>query len=254
MYSVYFDNFDLSTISSVDIYNYQAISSPDRDLAINKLARADKSVLTTAEYSEKEITVEGKICGTDRQDTEATYAQLKAYVQQPNKILKLSQSNEDIEWTATLNGTIDEWFGDWLKFTLVFTCTDPIGRAADSTDLISSTNITGTAQDIAMVVGGSFKADPVFTVTVNTVTGGTNKEISIKNAQTGQGIAITRDWIDGDELLVNSYTKVVEVNGAVADYTGIYPIFYPGARTLTYVDQLTTRDVDISATYQKRYV
>lgn len=48
--AVNFDGNDLNALANVEIDNHEFNTLPGRNLNTNKLARADKSILTTAEY------------------------------------------------------------------------------------------------------------------------------------------------------------------------------------------------------------
>ena len=57
----------------------------------------------------------------------------------------------------------------------------------------------------------------------------------------------------GDVIVVDAENRSVTVNGDEVDYYGTFLELEPGASSLTYTDGFTTRNVDIAASYTKRY-
>lgn len=251
--SCYFNGFDLNTIDGVTIYNYSSIDLPDRTLFDNKIARADKTLLTSAEYTTKEVAVYGRIAGTDKDTREQILDTLKGYIQEPNKTLKLSQSGTNIEWTATLQDMDLKQYGPWLKFVLIFKATDPIGKDEDVATALNVSGITSATSTQSMTIAGSYKANPTITFTLTAVTGGTSQSVSIGNAEIGQALTVTRDWTAGDIMTIDCENYIVSVNGVEVDYSGLFPYFYPGNRSISYVDTFSTRTVGIVVNYYKKY-
>lgn len=254
MYSTpaYFNNFNLSQLPGVSVYDYDFIESPKRNLQYAKLARADKSVLTSAEYSEKTVTITGIVCGSTKNDIEANFETLKGVVQIPEGTLRIENGGLQIEYTGTLNGITHQYMGNKLKFTLSFLCSDPIGRNRLITTLLNVTNTLET-QSWPITVLGSFKAQPNIKITFNSVSGATNKTVQALNADSGQGITVTNTFANGDILDIDVQAKLVTLNTTIIDYGGVFPTFYPGSRSFQYIDDFTSRDVSIEMTYNKQF-
>jgi phage-related protein len=250
--SVFFNNFDLALLEGVSIYDHDFIGMPNRDLKSNKLARADRSLLTSAEYTNKPITITGLVCGSDKSDTELNFDALKAVIQVPEGLLRIEQSGSQVEYRGTLNGIAKEYYAKKLKFTLTFLCSNPIGKDQALTSLVD-TNNTDSPFTEQFTVLGSFKAEPYFTLNFNTIVDGTNKTVSLLNAATTQGLRITNDFASGDLLTVDVANKEVTLNGNIIDFSGNYPTYYPGIRSFQYIDDFTDRDVDIKIEYNKAF-
>lgn len=251
--SCFFDGNDLSGVSGARLYNHDFNSLPQRGLNINKLAREDKSILTSAEYSSKEVPINLHLYGCTRAEAELVLRNLKAVMQLTNRELVVNQAGEETKYIATLNQVSHEWFGGKVKVTLIFTCSDPIGQATTPTESIDENN-TAQSANFALDIEGSFIAEPVISLTFNSITSGTGATITLKNNIIGQGISLTRDWVTGDLVTIDSFNKTVVINGAGSDFSGIFPFFYPGNQVLGYVDSFSARDVDIVLTYIKRSV
>lgn len=251
---VFFNGYNLNDLDGVYVYNYDVINLPARNLTISKLARADRSLLTSAEYASKDIAIFGYVGGSTADIIQSNFDRLKALVQEPESVVRVNQGGVQVEYTGTLNGITKEYTGPSLGFSLQFRCSDPIGRSTTLDTLLSSTSITTSSFSQILSIGGSSTAFPRFTIVFDSVTDGTNKAVTLTDAVTGNGIQITRTWTNGDILSIYSDTFEALVNGSPIDFAGQFPKFPPGMRTLQYTDELTARTASISATYVKRYI
>jgi len=249
---VYFNNFNLSSLQGVRIYNHDFSNMPSRELKSNKIARADKSILTSAEYKDKPVYIYGGVGGATKQEIDQNFDRLKGVVQVNEGVLMIEQGGENVEYTGTLQGIEKQYFGKTLKFTLTFLCSNPIGAATATDTLLNVTN-TLVTNTWLLNIEGSFKAEPYFTITITSGSGFTTKTISLLNGANGQGIRVTRTWSAGDVLVVDSANRVLTVNAVAVDYQGTFPSFFPGARSFQYIDDFTTRNVSINITYNKQY-
>lgn len=253
-YSCKFAGNDLSLVPGVDLHNHEFNTLPERDIKINKLARRDKSIITSSEYSQKTIPVYMEVCSGGRADTEDTLTFLKSLVQPQNGLLEVSQGGVDVEYTATMNEFNIVWEGTTALVTILFLASDSIGKQSDSETLADILAITTTNASLSMVIAGSATAYPIITVAINAVTGATNKQITVANGKTGQGITIERTWAANDILIIDSLNMTVTINGGVIDFTGKFPEFPAGSAQITYLDNFTTRDVDLTSVYNPRLV
>ncbi len=250
--SVFFGGNDLETIVGASLIDHDFNQLPSRQLNIYKLARANKSVLTSAEYSSKDATVNFILKGCDRGEAEAVLQTLKSYLRPVNAPLIVSQGGIDITYNgATLNELNMRWVSNKIIITIVFTIADPIGFEDSDSTFLATTNVTTSSASYAVDNDGSFDAEPVINIIINTVTGATDQSLSVKNEETGQGITLTRTWANGDTVEIDSDNKTVIINGTNSDFSGQFPVFPPGLGSLGYSDTFSTRSVDISSTYQK---
>ena len=77
--------------------------------------------------------------------------------------------------------------------------------------------------------------------------------VSIANNVTSQTIDITRNWSINDILVIDTFNKTVQVNGADVAFSGAFPIFPPSAATFGYSDGFITRNFTFNVVYAKRY-
>ena len=252
-YQVEFAQNRLDLVPGVDLYNYDFTRLPGRDSKVYKIARRDLSILTSSEYTSKEIPIWLDICSGTRQDTEATLSDVKALVQKQNGLLRVLHAGDVVEYTATLNEFNTEWNGPHAYCQLVFLATTPIGQSTTAQSLFTMANITASTGSASFTVNGSFTAEPTINVSVLAVTGGTGGSINLYNGATNQGITITRNWTAGDLLEIDAMNYRVTVNGLNVDFTGIFPSWPAGAMSVGYSDTFTTRQVDVTATYKPRF-
>lgn len=129
-----------------------------------------------------------------------------------------------------------------------------------NTSTTSALSVSGrtlaTYSDNYTFLGSAPIQYPIYTYTLTAVTGGTAKTVLLGNANTGQQISITRTWANSDVLTVDTTPNAisVKVNGVSVPFTGALPVFAPGAQTLDYSDNFTTRTFTISVVYYQRFV
>lgn len=253
-YQVAFNGNRIDTVPGVDLYNYDFTGLPERDIKIHKLARRSKSIITSAEYTQKSIPIWLDICAGNKQATEATVTRLKSLIQAPNGKLEVLQGGLEVEYTATMNEFGIQWKANHAYVNIVFVASTPVGTSNATENLVNITGITMPAANQTFTVNGSFAAEPNITVVINTVTGGTGGTISLTNAINNQGISVTSNYTNGSVLVVDCEEMTVTLNGANLDFDGLFPVFPPGSQQIAYSDTFTTRSVDLTATYRQRLI
>lgn len=251
-YSVQFNSNELSDVPGVWLYNYDATTLPTRNVNIHKLARRSLSIVTSAEYSQKMIPVLMRVCSGSRQDTEETLTDIKGLLQPQNGTLEVLQSNRQMEYTATMNEFNIEWDGSYAWVQIIFLISTPVGTSAEQEPLVSfSTSLS--SDGASFFVDGSYIAEPLVTVTLSAVTGGTGS-VSLFNASTNQGITISGTFTDGDVIEVDSLNYTVLINGVNTDFEGLFPVFPPGSQRIGYSDTFSSRTVTVTVEYNVRVV
>ncbi len=253
-YNVTFNGNNLAILPGVELYNHEFNNLPDRQVRIFKVARRNLSVITSSEYSQKEITVQLEVCSESRAGTEDLLTSLKALVQTQNAPLVVSQGGADVEYTATMNEFNIEWDSYKAYVTILFIASNPIGQEQQSQTLFTITGNTLPRATATFTAQGSANAFPVISITLNSLTGGTDKQILIENGRTGQGIRINDTFTAGDVIIIDSANLQVTKNGIQIDFSGMFPVWASGSQQVVYGDTLTTRNVDINATYNPRLV
>lgn len=250
--SVIFEGNDLSLLDGGDLYNHNFYNLPIRDIKTHKIARESLSIITSSEYTYKDVTVWIDICKGTRELTERSLQQLKAMLQAQNGILKVKQAGEWYQYTATMNELNVEFDGHNAYVQIGFLASTPIGRSVETFSLFNMVGTTTPSRAQTFFVDGSYVAQPIINITINSVTGSGN--MSISNARTGQGITFSENLVAGDIIEIDTAGKSITRNGSEIDFMGMFPEFPSGTQQVQYNDTFTSRTVDVTAQYNKRVV
>ena len=225
-------------------------STPDITLNILNLAKLPRSTVTSALKQRKTVILSGEIIGTSVSDCSTQIQTFKGYLIGFEKTLLVSDGSGDINYIATVNkNTIKRpAYQSWAEFTTEFICSTPYGSDTSATTLLNASGRTSGSYSDGITVGGNAEWQmPIITITLTAVTGATGKFITIGNSLTGQACTVTRNWANGDVLIIDtsSLTAPVTVNGSQVVFTGALPTFNPtsyvAGQAITYNDNFTTR-------------
>lgn len=220
-----------------------------------KLARTNKSVLTTAEFKNKPVIVEVTITRPSRALLRDAIDMLNSLLTQLEGTLDVLQDGIVRRYTGTMKSMkIAETQGGYAKIGITFMCSDPFGYDEGTTQLLQAVESSSGNVSFQISVGGSSGVEPIIIVEYSAVGGATGGTAQITNTQNGIGISVTRDWINGDTLEINGAEKKVRINGSEINPTGKIPNFLPGLRQIGYVDDFSSRTFEITAYYTKKYL
>lgn len=256
MIPVWFNGVNLDNITGIVITNRNVHPIPVKQLATNNLANADGAKLVSANYSAREIVIEGVIAATSRSLMEVTRDTLLTYLSPAEQILELDQAGDRRQYTATVSNIIfTDAVGGYITFTITFVCSDPFGYAVKVTEpSLAGAITTPNAQKTFTILGG-YNVLPLITVTLNSVTGATSKQLTITNAKTGAAITIARTFANGDIIVIDCFNKTVKVNGTAVNYSGKFLSFQPTTtELLNYDDTFATRSVTLLFSYKQRWL
>lgn len=255
MTGIMFDVFSLQgggvTCVKTDVY-----SAPPINVQDEKLAQRDGSVIVKKQLGPKVFTCEGNM----KLDTTV---QLDVLLDTFKRSLNKQEQNFDIDYAGSTrryvatprNMVISREKGlNTAGWSVEFFCANPVGSDTFTSTLLSPTGITASSNSASITVNGSYKAEPLITVTVTTLTGGGNNTVTISNDSTLRGVAVTRTWANGDVLEIDCLNKTFYVNNAAVPFTGQFPQWEPGNSGINYLDDFSARSVTITATYQVRYL
>ena len=217
-------------------------------MPVQKIAHANRSSINKRNFPMKKIVITGKLEAASISALDTLRDTFLAYFLTKEGNLDIGYAGGTRRYIATVK-SIDAPRPDglnYLDFSVTFICTDPFGRATSTSSALSASARTLSAYtDNHTFVGTAPFLMPVWTITINTVVGGANY-LSVGNASTGQKIAIIdQTFADGDVVVIDSYNKTVKLNNVDIDFLGGFPEFPPGAGTLTYSDNFTSRNFDI---------
>lgn len=234
----------------------EVVSLPDKVTPVYPLADNDGNVASRATYPQKRITINGFISGSSEDNLDSRIDDFKALFNQDGKNLDIYYNGASRRYVAVVEGLpiVRRQKGLFATFTVSFIC-QPFGSDTSSTSLFSVSNHTSSAYTATPTVGGNAPIQlPIITITLDALTGAADY-IQLANDLNGQemliyGLGLTA----GDVLVIDSSTKVVTLNGDQVEVFGTFLTLAPGASSISYTDGFTTRTVDISATYYKRYL
>lgn len=249
---------DIAINALLNVYDLDLNQYPSFDIKRYKVARADKSITTSKEARSKEITVKGYVCGANRSQIELNLALLKLVLLGIRGTLKVFQGGAEVVYLATCDKLTESWNRSVLEVELTFTAGDPYGKMQPATTL-ALPSITTSTHSFTLSAGSTVPVRPQLSLEFVSVTGGTNKTVSIVNSTTNIGISITNDFATGDVLYIDSEQMIITLNGAPVDFIGSFPVFnvtllsiFVPEVNITYTDDFTARSVTGTFTYNVR--
>lgn len=254
MIGVRFGTYDMqadgATVTESDVF-----SAPPNDIQAVELAERDGSLIVQQRYKAKRFTADGHIQKNTVSELDSTLDAFKAAMATKNQAFDIDYAGGIRRYLASAeNIIISRSAPTSAGFSVEFLSPDGMGWDVESSELLAPSNISTSAQSFAITVGGSYQAEPLITVTLTAVTGGTAKTITLTNGVSLRGISITRTWTTGDVLEIDAMTKTVYVNDVATDFLGQFPVWGTGDGTIEYLDDFTTRSVSITASYTKRWL
>ncbi|MEU2203589.1 hypothetical protein AB0P19_06905 [Microbacterium oleivorans] len=254
MKGIKFGDFDMQA-NGVTVTDTDVLSPPQNKIQADELAERDGALVVKQQYASKPFTVYGYLRASSATALDTLLDTFKAAMSVRNQPFDIEHAGSVRRYLASQQNIIISQSGPSVAgFSVQFLCPDGMGWDTEASALISSTNISQSAATIPFVVGGSYKADPYIKITVNTVSGGSNKTVSIGNASTLRTVSITRTWSNGDVVEMDRQKGELLVNGIPHDYRGALLSFDAGAAGITWNDEFTARDVTILANYTRRWL
>lgn len=247
------NGFDLNSIAGLQIVSTNPYVFPVRALSTMPIASSDKSANVAANLQGKDILVRGNIRRASRDLSEQSLATLYEALMPRNASLIFRQGGELRRYTVTTKAVNpSDAAGSFITFEIIFEAADPYGYAVATTTLLSQLGVTSGDKSYPVTVLGNTEQYPTFTLTLNSVTNGEAKTITLINPANEQQISVTRTWVPTDVLVVDTVTPLVTVNGDVAEFEGAPPEWAKGAGHVNYTDNFTERNINIVGTYYKR--
>lgn len=256
--AVSFNGIDwASTVPGLKIIISDPYRQPNRTVTTNPLARNNKSVTSSAFWTDKKLNVTVEIGQNTRELLDIAIDTFKSILNGLEKTILLNYGNGTRQWTGTVdNFTPSDVQGGHGTFDVEFELADPYGYDTATTALFAGRQ-TGNTRTDNFTVGGTAETQAlIITITYNKVTAPTGPltGFTLTNPATGQAITVNATgWVNGTVVVVDIRNKKVTSNGIEVGFTGPFPEWATGAGSMTYADTLTTRDFSISGLYTKRY-
>lgn len=231
---------------------------PEKIATLYAKADANGSNIPAINYPSKKITIGGTIKGSSQADLDSRIDTFKGYLTGKKKNLDITYGSSTRRYIATENFTSIARSQKSLQatFQVEFICTNPFGLDTSTTNLwATKTGFTSATFTEAPTIGGSAPTQlPIFTITVNSFTGA-GDYVQISNDNNGQELLIYGQNIAaGDVIVIDCVERTVKIDGIEVDFYGTFLELEAGANSITYTDGFTTRNVDVSAVYTKRWL
>lgn len=231
---------------------------PDKIATLYAKADANGSTIPSINYPSKKVTISGSIHGSSQSDLDSRIDTFKGYFTGKDKNLDIAYGASTRRYIATPNivSVTRQQKALFAKFTIEFICTQPFGLDTSTTNLwTAKTAFTSATFTEAPTVGGTAPYQlPVITITINSLTGA-GDYIQISNDNNNQELLIYGlGLVDDDVIIIDCENRTVTVNGLEVDYYGTFLELEPGANSITYTDGFTTRNVDVTGVYTKRWL
>lgn len=224
-----------------------------RDNQIEKLANRNGGKLVQSTLGVKPIELVGYYIGSSVEDAQAMYDTLAQILNRQQRPLIIPHAGSTRIYTATPQNLIIEEPDGLNRLTFSFEFVVPDGYAADeAASVLIDSVITTASTSIPLTVDGSVTARPLISLVFTTVTGGTAKTVTIRNARDFIGLTFARTFVSGDTITIDSDNFQVYINGVLTEPDGRFPTWSPGTGALYYSDTFTSRSVSIDATYVKK--
>jgi hypothetical protein len=243
-----------STLITTEFNDAQTFT---RNLGVFKRIRRAGSLITNDTFEDRVITVSGEFEQTSLTNLEAAIDDFENAMAIKYGVLDIDYEGGTRRYIATpqrVNAPRPHRGSTWADFSVDFLITE-YGKDTASTTLVNNVNKTASPATQAMTVDGSAPQQyTIITVTLNSFTGASLNTITLGNNQTTQAVSISRQWTAADVLVIDVENQTCKVNGVIVDFSGAFPQFKPGSRTLSYIDDMTARSVNITVTYVKRWL
>jgi predicted phage tail component-like protein len=255
-YNITFNGYTLQDVSfRTTIIQHTGI--PDKTVQIQPRSRNDGSIVVNVKYNTRKIQVEGQLSQADRNSLVAKIDEMKTNLNGVSGTLLIDYGNTQRMYYGTVTKLdIDEDFYNinFTPYKIEFTCADPFGYTTTS-GIAFLPAVTNMLQDVVLTVSGSINTDPVAYITINTATN--MSLLTLSNETTGEKIVISKpggNFSNGDQIVINSKLKQVQINASGIDYTGRFPLIAPPTAQLRVQIQATNVNYDLTYRYVPTYL
>lgn len=254
----YIDGFDPNLIAGFEIDQIRPDELPSRALNLVRLALADGQKLLGANSVDKKIYVKGHFYAGTRTDYEIARDKLLGIFDPDSVIsMELEQSGEMRRYYGTYENVVFDYKDNGTCFvTITYTATDPFGYTITASTFFQQNNIT---DEITATIesGGNVYGLPKIVTTINAIDSDELERtltITVSQGARSYNMRITRVWSYNDSLTIDATKERVYVNGVKVDYVGRFPQLYKtNTFRFNFLDAATF-DVNLLATYNKRWL
>jgi len=233
-------------------------SAPPKEIKTVDLAREDGSVVVFERYLPKDAGLTGYINTNDEMSADLALDTLKRYAGRKGLELKVGYAGGYRIWAVEVETVIvSRGASDlsYIPFTIKIKAAKPFATDGSEDTMVDEAGVTTASKTVGVNNAGTYLAIPEIVITVNAINpNNADVTISISNPSTQETISFTDTFVATDVITVDCVNKLVFHNSTSIPATGLFPSWEPDSGTFEYSDTATTRDIDIMATYDKRYL
>lgn len=250
------DGLDLQAgdfrITETDLFN-----APPKTVDVINLARKDGGKAVFERYGYRKFNLTGYIQTDTSDNADASLDQLKAYVNRRNLALSMDYRGSTRNWTVNIDAlqvARKNTDVSRMGFNIQGVAPNPFATDLEKTTLVDETGIS-VATNIPIVAGGSYFAQPLTIITINSVNPDDEDiTISIGNAIENTYLDITDTFTAGDTLTIDSFNEIIYKNNEIIEGDGLFPIWSPTGGTFEYSFDAVALNVDIFSDYYRRWL
>lgn len=250
------DGLDLQAgnlrITETDLFN-----APPKTTTIIELARKDGAKAVFEKYGNRKFNLTGYIQTDSMVNADDSLDQLKAFVNRRSLDLIMEYSSSERKWEVNIDSlqvARKNTDVSRMGFNLMGNAPNPFASDLEKTTLLDESGIT-SATNFAVSAGGSYFAQPLTVITINSVTPDDEDiTISIGNAIENTYLDIVNTFEAGDTLTIDSFNEIVYKNSEIIEADGLFPIWSPTGGTFEFSFDASALNVDIFSDYYRRWL
>lgn len=238
---------------SGDLFN-----SPEREIIYKELARADYAVSVYRHFKPRSFMLAGSITTESSIALEDAIDEIKRSIMNQRGELEVGWGTGSRFYEAECTDVkivrkqADVSLCGWLA---PFFMARPFATDGSTQNLITAFATTAGAITVGTSNIGTYLALPYITLTITAIEpNNAAVDLVITNPSSSESLLISRVFLDGDVVTIDTLTKQVFHNSELISPVGTYPAWAPGGGLFDFTDNATSRNISISATYEPRYL
>lgn len=246
---VVFDGFSFidNGIVITDL-NYMEIAKRDNQLETR--ANRDGADLVQSLLGTKPIPLSGYYIGSSAIDAQNMYDTLAQALNRQERPLYIPHAGGTRKFIVTPENIIISEPDGLNRLVFSFQFIVPEGNSvSDTSILMVNQAVTSATATIPLTIQGSVKARPVVTIQYSAISGGTSGVVTLRNAKDFVGVAVSRNFVTGDTLTIDSENFQIFHNSTLLEPAGRFPTWDAGTGSLYYSDTFTTRTANLIGLY-----
>ncbi len=269
---VSFNGVSFQSVTGGQVTDHDFDEMPEIRSSQNAISSAHRSITTGHYFITKQASVNIAVSG-EFHELQAILARLRQLIQYKNRDLVLTRGVPVlVSGVYDLSDTTEITFRSanvvaadmnhnaarTTVITVQFTIDDPVGIGSDVQTLLNSSGVTAATTSINLAsidLQGTFQEQyPLFEITVNSITNGSNPTIEIENGL--NLVTIAQALTAGDVLRVvtDPDTMRVSLNNELIDFSGSFPFIADPTSVIYIRDTFSARNLDIEVKTDPRYI